>query len=88
MSRLRRRTDGDLVDFDAIHDGVDVDFLGDTAGDNRERQRHGRAENHKAAWQRVDERKEIRLLREQLEDWDDWGEDWSGKTVEEAPGAH
>ena len=88
MSRLRRRTDGDLEDFDAIHDDIDVDFLGDPAGEDRGRQRHGRAVKHKAAWQRVDERREIRLLREQLEDWDDWGESWSDEAFEEAPGPH
>lgn len=87
MSRLRRRTDGDLEDFDALHDDIDVEFLADTAGDGRHR-RHERAAKHKAAWQRVDERNEIRLLREQLEDWDDWDANWPGGTFDEAPGPH
>lgn len=82
MSRLRRRTDGDVDEFDAFQDGdIDIEFLADTAGAGKQK----RAAKGKAAWQRVDERREIRLLREQLEDWDDWDENWSGETPEARP---
>lgn len=87
MSRLRRRG-GDLDDFDAYQNETDIDFL-ETAGEDRRGGRLERATKHKAAWQRVDERSDIRRLREQLEDWEDWGANWPDESPPlEVPGAH
>jgi hypothetical protein len=65
MSKPKRETD-DLDEADLFYDeqlSVD-DFLNTQVDRSARRQR--------AAWQQVEERNDVRRLRAQLEDWDDW----------------
>ncbi len=50
----------------------DVGLLADTAGHGKGGSQAGKGARLKAAWQRVDERKDAELLRAQLQDWEDW----------------
>ena len=65
MSKPKRATD-DLDEAELFYDeqlNVD-DFLDTMSNRSARRQR--------AAWQQVEERNDVRRLREQLEDWEDW----------------
>lgn len=65
MSKPKRVTD-DLDEAELFYDeqlNVD-DFLDTMSNRSSRRQR--------AAWQQVEERNDVRRLREQLQDWEDW----------------
>jgi hypothetical protein len=58
----------DLDDFDpSLGADFDVDLVDDVA-----EEAPTRASYSQPAWQRLDERREAKWLREQLADWDDW----------------
>jgi hypothetical protein len=66
MSRVKPTTDDDFDDFEAFDKDFDVDAdLLSSAGE------HARSRKQ-AAWQRLEQRKDVRRLREELEDWEDW----------------
>lgn len=72
MSRVTRRDGGHLDDFDVFSDGDnEIDFLGN-ANDIRHGPKSRSSAKRKAAWQRVDERREHEQLRAELADWEDW----------------
>lgn len=56
----------DLDETNLLYDEpLDVDRLLDSTS-------NGAGQRQRAAWQRVEECNDVRRLREQLEDWDDW----------------
>ena len=57
-------------DFDDFEPFADKDFDDDTRGARAPKAR-GNARKQ-AAWQRLEEHKDVRRLREELEDWEDW----------------
>jgi hypothetical protein len=65
----RKRTSGDLDDTELFYDEqLDVDgFLDNMGKPAREKPLETRS-----AWRLLEERNDVRKLREQLEDWDDW----------------
>lgn len=86
MSRIRRGTGGGLEDFDVLHDDdTDIDlFSGGAGASHAGSPRPRRGDKGKAAWQRVDERREIKALKAQLEDWDDWDGNWPDESRDDA----
>lgn len=65
MSKPKRESD-DLDEADLLYDEqLNVDDFLDNQGDRS-------ARRQRAAWQQVEERNDVRRLRAQLEDWDDW----------------
>lgn len=65
MSKPKRESD-DLDEADLFYDEqLNVDDFLETQGDRS-------ARRQRAAWQQVEERNDVRRLRAQLEDWDDW----------------
>lgn len=69
MSRAKRNTDDDCDDFEPF---ADKDF---DVGDLMPRPGAHGSKAHprkQAAWQRLEQHKDVRRLREELEDWEDW----------------
>jgi hypothetical protein len=67
MSKPKRPT-GDLDDTELFYDDqLDVDGFLDTMGSKAAKEARP-----KTAWRLLEERNDVRRLREQLQDWDDW----------------
>lgn len=65
MRKPKNATD-DLDEGDVFaEEHLNVDTFLDTMGDKSDRR-------SRAAWRQVEERNDVRRLREQLADWDDW----------------
>jgi len=63
----KRQNRDDFEDSDVWHDDdLDVDEFLTDMGERSHKRRQ------RAAWQQLEDRVDLRRLREQLEDWDDW----------------
>lgn len=72
MSKVRRRSDDGFDDADLF---ADQDFDTDKFIDVMEH-KGGRARAlERSGWRKVEDLREMRLLRDQLQDWDDWRDD-------------
>ncbi len=74
MATNREEFDDDL-DFDPNFDDMDIDELLAAVEEERLYQPPRRARRDRAAWRRIEARRERRLLRKQLSDWDDYDRD-------------
>lgn len=84
MSRVTRRSGGHLDDIDVFSDlDNDFDFLGDMDA-SRHRAKGRVSAKHRAAWQRIDERRELEQLRAELADWEEWDLSLADEPVESA----
>jgi hypothetical protein len=82
VSRPTHRTDAENADFDFLTDGdAEIELFADSAGGGKNARPSRKGIKPKAAWQRVDERKDAKLLRAQLEDWEDWDPRWPDGSV-------
>ena len=75
MREPDKATNDDLDEADLVGEGeLDVEeFVGSMEG--RATKRAAPAPSERAGWQRVDDWRDARWLREQLTDWDDWKDD-------------
>ena len=67
MSKVRRRSVENFDDADLFSD---QDFDADEFIDEMEEKRSKRAA--RPGWRRIEDLREMQLLRDQLQDWDDW----------------
>lgn len=76
MSKARKRPGDDFDEVDLFYDDdLDLEaFIDSMEAESVRRAVRKSRRRGRASWQMVDDLRDARLLREQLQDWEDWNE--------------
>jgi hypothetical protein len=69
MRKAKREMDDDFDEFEPF---ADRDFELDGGASSMLAAKNRAGSRRQAAWQRLEEQRDVRRLRRELEDWEDW----------------